>query len=149
MRKMIFIILISSLFIGCEKKFDGSLKSLEQMMDNLSMEEKTRFIQEFELVSDTYGGEYKLKGWTIEEIRSEASKIITFTKKKNIEFLENFIIEMKKDNKTSTYLHITKNGFISKPKVGYVYKKEYSIKQLEQSLLNLKQQTLISTPPTN
>jgi len=140
MQKKILLILISFLLISCDEKFNGSEESLVKMMEDLSPKEQILFIKKFELVSTVYGGESKLQGWTVEDINKESLKVIKFIKKKNKDFLENYIIYMKKNGMTSSYLHRSKEGFMSKPKTGFLYKKEYSLQELEKALSNLKQE---------
>lgn len=140
----IFIITLFLLWIGFTavyskaKTFDGSEESLSRMMSLLPLNQQADFLKDFELVAEVYGGEYKLLGFKIEDIKSESIKINKWINKQNIIFLEAFIKKLSDSNKNSTYLHMTNIGLMQEPQMGYNYKTKYSLQDLKNLLKELK-----------
>lgn len=118
--------------------FDGSESSFYRIVDMLPLNQQLNFINDFELLSIALGGEHKLIGFKAEDITKEAYKLKKWIIKQNIIFLESFINELKNSNINSTYLHINEYGEISKPKEGFLYKKRYTVSDLDILLNNQK-----------
>lgn len=144
MKKLTLFILFSITLIsvsGCssETEFNtGDRNSLEEMLSEISdIEEQATFLENFELVASVHGGEYKLNGFTINEINEESKKIKAWIEKENIKFLKQLIDSMRQNGSSSTRIHLDR-GLMSKPKVGHIYKKSYSIEDLEKLLLELQ-----------
>lgn len=128
---------------GCgESKFDvNNPRTLDKMMAGMSLEEQVMFIKDAELVAKALsggapGGEYKLNGYTVEQIREEAKNVRDFLNKKNIAFLKEIISEMESTGRTTIALHVSDNGVFSSPEEGYI-PKEYSIDYLKKMLSKL------------
>lgn len=140
----IYICILLFLWIGYNlvysnmKTFDGSEKSLSKMMFTLPINEQADFFKDFELVYEALGGENKLIGFTVEDIRAEASNIKKWLNEQNILFLEGYIKKLSNSKQSNTYLHISNAGRMYEPQVGYVYKEIYSIDELKIILENIK-----------
>ena len=134
-------LIATSIFLsGCgDPSFDpNDPNTLIEMMDGMSLQEQTSFIADAQLVSNALGGEYRLDGMTVEDIKAEAKHAREFLQEKNIKFLTSYIDEMEKNGIKSTRLHINSNGVISRIKPGFVYNKEYSIANLKERLAALQ-----------
>lgn len=112
-------------------KFDGTSESLDMLLIFYSIEEKLEIIDDFDFLSNYIINQDLLIGLSVDDIQSETKKIKEFIANKNIEFLENFIIELKNSNKKESFLHIDNFGQISKPQMGYSYNKKYTLSDLQ------------------
>lgn len=124
---------------GCDffgsNKFDGSEKSLNNMVGNLRSDEMADFIKDFELVVYVLGGQQKVIGYDKDKIRQEAFNIKEFAKNKNLEFLKLKLVDMQQKNQEKTYLHFN-HGIISEPKKGFIYEDTYSVNDIEAIINN-------------
>jgi hypothetical protein len=134
MRNIILITIILILFLGCgDKKFNGTYESVVNMSKNLSPLEQKQFLKDFKLISYVLG-EKKLIGYTIKDMQKEAIKIREYAGNKNKLFLKSVIKRMKLNNIKQINLHLD-HGLFSDIKRGYIYKKYYTIDELE-SIIN-------------
>lgn len=130
---IVIVLFLFKTFYSVMFIFSGTEKSLERMLITLSNEEKTEFINNFELISDVLD-EDKMIGLNVNQIKKLANTVRSNIAKKNVNFLTSYIEYLKQSNKNSSYLNISNTGQISAPKVGYNYKKEYSISDMEYML---------------
>lgn len=135
MKKIIFILFIAILFIGCEeKKFDGiNMSSLEVMIYGLPEREKKHFLSDFKIATYFLGGKHKLRGYTFNEIKERVIAVKKMILQKNKKFLESKISQMKNSKRKSVYIHIN-HGLILEPQIGYIYDIPYTIQEFENIL---------------
>jgi len=136
----LFVLVVLSIFIGCEEKkigdveFDFSNQSaFEKAISKMPQNEQVLFIKNFELVVYMNGGEKNIQGITINQVKTESNKIKEIARKNNIKFLTSKIKEMKAKNRDKAYIH-KEHIFLSNPRRGHIYKKSYSIQELENTL---------------
>ncbi|MCT7532400.1 hypothetical protein N5U22_03215 [Aliarcobacter cryaerophilus] len=112
--------------------FDGTEESIERMMKIMPPSQKIEFFKDFDLVSDAYYNfEYKLIGFSKDDIKSEAIKIRKYIATENIKFLNKYIEKLQKNNVYKSYLHFSKHGDISAPRQGHIYDKEFTIDEMK------------------
>lgn len=136
----LLIFLILSVFVGCEEKKAGDIKydfnnqtPFENAILKMPPNEQVLFIKNFELVAYVSGGEHKIQGMTINQIKIASNKIKEMARKDNIKFLTAKIKEMKSKNKDKAYIH-KEQIFLSNPRRGMIYNKSYTIQELENTL---------------
>ncbi len=139
------IIFIALLWLGFQYfmykffSFDGTEESIERMMKIMPPSQKIEFFKDFDLVSDAYYNfEYKLIGFSKDDIKSEAIKIRKYIATENIKFLNKYIEKLQQNNVYKSYLHFSKRGDISAPRQGHIYDKEFTIDEMKDIIVKYK-----------
>jgi len=135
------LILIS--LSGCGDKDINTIKydfnnqsEFEDAILKIPVNEQALFIKNFELVAYVHGGEKKLQGFTILDIKKESIRVKKYARKENIKYLTSKIAKMKNLNQKRASIH-QDHLMMSDPKRGLVYKRSYSVKELEEVLTAL------------
>lgn len=117
--KFIILFILMIFLTGCEKKYNGSVESLESLMAELPLEDQPLFLKNFGTLAYVSKGESYLEGMNLKEIQEGISKI----HKRNLEFLEYKLKQMKNGDKVKIS---NIEGVLSNPRPPYDYGKLYS-----------------------
>ncbi|SER76295.1 hypothetical protein [Giesbergeria anulus] len=138
-KNIIALLVVSLAIVGCGKTTFNSEdpNSVINMTKGMSSSEAISFIGDAEIAGAALGGQYKLNGYSVDEIVFEAKKAKDFRDKKNILFLKEKINFMRKNSINTVNIHISNLGFMNEPREGYIYKKDYSAEDLEKQLSDI------------
>lgn len=115
MKSLILFLFIIFSLLGCsDKKFDGTEKSLKNLMNNMTLEEQAEFIYNFNMLTFGGIGEQKLVGFTLEDIQYSIDNIHN----SNLKYLTKLIKEMEDKNISNSPILI-KYGIFGNPKKAY------------------------------